>query len=212
MQLRICTTILALAASGSTLAQDAELCPPMANPMETTRIPLFEEGVDPTDLLTVSACDVETYSMVADYTTPLYPAVGIHSLRGKIEATNKRATSNRITFDGSSYIGDDLVPFYAPSQEFCWDEDKGRIHCRWSITVDANADGVQEIGWDIELRKKDQTADINGDGRVDAADHGIMLASWNSDDWRTDLNRDGTTNSADLGILFAQWSNTSKDQ
>lgn len=212
MQLQIIPIVLASVAGGA-FAQDAEICPPLENPMETTRIPLFDDNGEVTDeLLTVSTCDVSGYSMVADYTAPLVPAVGTHSLRGKIEVTNKRTAQNIVRFHGSAYIGDDLVPFIPRDSTVCWDPAKGRVSNNWSITLDAGADGVSEIAWDIELRKKDQTADINGDGRVDSADHGIMLGAWNTDDYRTDLNFDGTTNSADLGILFAQWSNFSGEQ
>jgi hypothetical protein len=47
-------------------------------------------------------------------------------------------------------------------------------------------------------------ADLNGDGVVNGADLGVMLAGWNSAG-PTDLNQDGTTNGADLGILLANW-------
>ena len=47
-------------------------------------------------------------------------------------------------------------------------------------------------------------SDLNGDGRVDGADLGILLGGWNSAG-PTDLNQDGTTNGADLGILLGSW-------
>jgi hypothetical protein len=47
-------------------------------------------------------------------------------------------------------------------------------------------------------------SDLNGDGRVNGADLGILLGGWNSAG-PTDLNRDGTTNGADLGILLGSW-------
>ncbi|MFO0873931.1 MAG: hypothetical protein U0575_08175 [Phycisphaerales bacterium] len=45
--------------------------------------------------------------------------------------------------------------------------------------------------------------DLNGDGVVDGADLGILLAAW--DGVEGDLNGDGSTDGADLGILLAAW-------
>jgi hypothetical protein len=46
--------------------------------------------------------------------------------------------------------------------------------------------------------------DLNGDGCVDQADLGILLASWALDDGG-DLNGDGVTDQSDLGLLLAHW-------
>ena len=46
-------------------------------------------------------------------------------------------------------------------------------------------------------------ADLNGDGLVDAADLGLLIAAWGTA--KADLNGDGTTNSADIGILLVAW-------
>ncbi|MFO0962587.1 MAG: hypothetical protein U0625_06725 [Phycisphaerales bacterium] len=47
--------------------------------------------------------------------------------------------------------------------------------------------------------------DLNGDGAIDGADLGLLLAGWGTAD--ADLNGDGTTDGADLGLLLAQWGN-----
>jgi hypothetical protein len=47
-------------------------------------------------------------------------------------------------------------------------------------------------------------ADLNGDGVVNGADLGILLAAWGGSG-PGDLNGDGTINGADLGILLANW-------
>jgi hypothetical protein len=51
--------------------------------------------------------------------------------------------------------------------------------------------------------------DLNGDGKTDQADLGILLADWGCDDpvngCDGDLNGDDKTNQADLGILLADW-------
>jgi hypothetical protein len=45
--------------------------------------------------------------------------------------------------------------------------------------------------------------DMNGDGTVNGADLGLLLAAWGTDGG--DFNGDGTTNGADLGLLLAAW-------
>jgi hypothetical protein len=50
--------------------------------------------------------------------------------------------------------------------------------------------------------------DITGNGQVDAADLGILLAVWNTNgksNPAADINSDGTVNAADLGLLIANW-------
>lgn len=47
--------------------------------------------------------------------------------------------------------------------------------------------------------------DLNGDGVVDGADLGILLAAWGSADPAADLNGDGVVDGADLGALLAAW-------
>ena len=47
-------------------------------------------------------------------------------------------------------------------------------------------------------------ADLNGDGRVDGADLGLMLATW-GEPGPSDLDGNGVTNGGDLGLLLAGW-------
>ncbi|MCB9839068.1 MAG: cytochrome-c peroxidase [Phycisphaeraceae bacterium] len=52
-------------------------------------------------------------------------------------------------------------------------------------------------------------ADINGDGVVDTADLGILIALFGRTDDIADLNNDGTVDTADLGILLGRFGATS---
>ncbi len=47
--------------------------------------------------------------------------------------------------------------------------------------------------------------DVNGDGSVDGADLGLLLASWGPCECNEDLNGDGVVDGADLGLLLASW-------
>jgi DNA-binding beta-propeller fold protein YncE len=47
--------------------------------------------------------------------------------------------------------------------------------------------------------------DLNGDGQVDGADLGLLLALWGTADDAADFNDDGVVGGADLGILLAAW-------
>jgi len=48
-------------------------------------------------------------------------------------------------------------------------------------------------------------ADIDGNGAVDGADLGLLLAGWGSSS--PDLNSDGLVDGSDLGLLLAAWGN-----
>lgn len=49
------------------------------------------------------------------------------------------------------------------------------------------------------------TPDMNGDGRVDGADMGQLLARWGTNDPAADFDGDGTVAGSDLGALLAGW-------
>ncbi|MFO0873455.1 MAG: GC-type dockerin domain-anchored protein [Phycisphaerales bacterium] len=47
--------------------------------------------------------------------------------------------------------------------------------------------------------------DIDGDGKVDGADLGILLGAWGTNDAAADLNGDGVVDGADLGVMLGAW-------
>ena len=51
----------------------------------------------------------------------------------------------------------------------------------------------------------DCPGDLNGDGRVDSADIGLMLAAWSTADPAADLDGDGVVGGGDLGSLLGSW-------
>ncbi|MDG1361638.1 MAG: PHB depolymerase family esterase [Phycisphaerales bacterium] len=63
-------------------------------------------------------------------------------------------------------------------------------------------DGVLQV--ECEPLNPPNPADLNGDGVVDAADLGLLIAAWGTA--KADLDGDGTTDSADIGILLVAWS------
>ena len=46
--------------------------------------------------------------------------------------------------------------------------------------------------------------DVNGDGKVDGFDLGLLLAQWGTAG-SADFNHDGTVDGFDLGTLLANW-------
>jgi len=48
-------------------------------------------------------------------------------------------------------------------------------------------------------------ADLNGDGIVDSADLGILIALFGRTDGIADLNGDGIVDTADLGVMLARF-------
>lgn len=51
----------------------------------------------------------------------------------------------------------------------------------------------------------DCPADLDGDGRVDSADMGILLGAWGSDSSIADLDGDGEVTGADLALVLGFW-------
>ncbi|MFO0873650.1 MAG: hypothetical protein U0575_06715 [Phycisphaerales bacterium] len=47
--------------------------------------------------------------------------------------------------------------------------------------------------------------DLDGDGRVDGADLGLLLAAWGGADANADLDGSGAVDGGDLGVLLAAW-------
>jgi 1,4-alpha-glucan branching enzyme len=48
-------------------------------------------------------------------------------------------------------------------------------------------------------------SDVNGDGRVDAADLAMLLGAWGTANAAADIDNNGTVNGADLSALLGQW-------
>lgn len=62
-----------------------------------------------------------------------------------------------------------------------------------------------EIGGVADVRPIILLGDLNGDGYVDTADLGILIAAFGSADDVADLNGDGIVDTADLGLLLANF-------
>jgi hypothetical protein len=75
------------------------------------------------------------------------------------------------------------------------------------FSVTAYDTSNNESAFSSEVSKKiSVTADLNGDGKVNSVDFGIMMSYWGSTARpAADLNQDGAVNSVDFGILMSQW-------
>lgn len=69
-----------------------------------------------------------------------------------------------------------------------------------STCSDANSNGVPD-----GCESRGVPGDLNGDGTVNGADLGILLAQWGGAG-SGDLDGDGSVNGADLGIMLSNWS------
>jgi len=204
--------LLILAIVSAAYADDP--CSPRLQPMETTRIPVFDTDGNPNGTLqTISVAETETRKLVVDYLTPdRSDVVGQFSMIGEIEASNVSSVRRSIKFRQSVKIDEGMLPVFAADSLLCWDPDKRRIIADFAYTVDAGQTVTNEISWSVTLRLESQVADINSDGWVDGLDQGILLGDWGSTNARSDLNFDGVVNGEDLGILFSQWSESSDDE
>lgn len=75
----------------------------------------------------------------------------------------------------------------------------------WLRPWDGNGDGVAVCDRGAVEMPTACLGDCNGDGTIDGADLGALLAVWNGYAPCADLNGDGTVNGADLGMLLARW-------
>lgn len=66
--------------------------------------------------------------------------------------------------------------------------------------VSANAVGAR-----IGCQTVGVTGDLNGDGVVDTADLGVLIANFGTSDPTSDINNDGIVDTADLGVLIANF-------
>jgi len=90
-------------------------------------------------------------------------------------------------------------PFYTPSSDERDFDGDTRV-----LDGDGDGDAVVDVGCDEYI--PGVAGDLNGDGCVDQADLGILLADWNCTSGCVgDLDGDDDTDQADLGILLANW-------
>lgn len=184
-------------------------CPPPMEPMSSTvRLP------DPRGLvLTVGEYDGPTRNVVSSYEYTEWTAgqVGTMSADGNITFTNKTADNRRMTYRMSILLPDGSEPSIPDVSILCWEPNTNRIIVVYDAVVGPNAEVVVPIAWDVVVRNSGMLADLNGDGRVDAADQGILFSAWGTSDRLSDLNTDGVVNAEDLGILLSNWSEYSED-
>jgi polyhydroxybutyrate depolymerase len=63
------------------------------------------------------------------------------------------------------------------------------------------------VEWFLDRPKPGEPGDLNGDGRVDAADLGLLLVAWGRcSGCPADLDGDGQVGGSDLGLMIALWS------
>ena len=64
---------------------------------------------------------------------------------------------------------------------------------------------AQRINSDGTLGTPAACGDVNGDGRTDGFDLGLLLSAWSTSNAAADLNDDGTVDGLDLGLLLGCW-------
>ena len=60
--------------------------------------------------------------------------------------------------------------------------------------------------WIPEVGEEPLVGDLNGDGRVDGSDFGLLLGFFGGSDPAADLDGDGIVGGGDVGVLLANWS------
>ncbi len=74
------------------------------------------------------------------------------------------------------------------------------------IRVPADATYVPEIDAVVAVRAAAPAADLDGNGRIDGADLGVLLGDWGAcGGCAADLDADGAVTGSDLGLLLGEW-------
>ena len=73
------------------------------------------------------------------------------------------------------------------------------------VRQDAGSASRGAIAWWLPETSDAVLGDLNGDGLVNGADLGLMLAAFGTNDANADLNGDGVVNGADIGLMLAAW-------
>lgn len=195
-------------ASFASNVQGQAPCPPPMEPMSTT-VRLPDSGI----IIVVGEYDGDTRTVVSsyDYTQWTEGQIGVMSSNGDITFTNKTNQNRRMKYRISVLLPEGSEPQIPAGSDLCWEPETNRIITVYETVVNANQEVVVPISWDVTIRNGGMLADLNGDGRVDGIDQGILFAAFGTDDAVADLNGDGMVDAADLGILLANWSDYSED-
>lgn len=143
--------------------------------------------------------------------TPPFPAwVSGHATFGAVHSAIMR-----------NFYGTDAMTFTVTSDDtpgywrtfHSWEvaaRENGRSRIWLGVHWQMDADGGYEIGTAlgdyISANFLRPLGDLNGDGVIDGADLGLLLAAWDESGVAADLNKDGIVDGADLGLLLANWS------
>ncbi len=74
------------------------------------------------------------------------------------------------------------------------------------VRVPADATYVPEVDAVVAVRPLAPAGDLDGNGRIDGADLGILLGDWGAcDGCASDLDGDGSVSGSDLGLLLGAW-------
>ena len=183
-------------------------CPPPMEPLATTvRLP------DSGNIIVVGEYDGATRTVVSSYEHTEWEEgkIGTMMANGDITFTNKTDQNRRMKYRISVLLPDGSMPMIPNGSELCWEPESKRIIVVYEAVVNANQEVVVPISWNVAIKNEGMLADLNGDGRVDAGDQGILMGAWGTSDAIADLNGDGIVDAQDLGILLSNWSDYSED-
>ncbi|MHC4977064.1 MAG: hypothetical protein ACYTF7_10740, partial [Planctomycetota bacterium] len=103
-----------------------------------------------------------------------------------------------------THTSDDIFPMHS----YVLDTerlDPGELASMGLLANDSSASDHYMLVADFAFEVPALSADLNGDGTVDGADLGLLLAQWGAGTGSADLDSDGDVDGSDLGLLLARW-------
>lgn len=171
-------------------------CPPTTNVFHVERITMDDRT------LTTGEVETSTRLVLVDYIDNRNAIADHFWSFGAATLVNTSEEDRRIRYQQRIQMPDHHWVDTSTDERACYDPSTQTLVVDFVCEVSVGSESA--VSWVFEFPVVPY-GDLNLDGRVDAADIGLLLASWGRGG-AADIDQSGKVDSVDLGILLEQWS------